>query len=440
MPGMADPSPNGLTRPMRRFRFLLRQLGYDFATGLLGRPGVWIGTLGLVAVVLPPLELRYAPEVSKFLATEPSSAQVVLGTLAGSMMSVIGVVYSILLVALSLASMQFSTRILAGMTRDRVAQNTLGIFIGTFIYCLLVLRSVHSDPPSVPGIAYTGALLLALSALATLVYFIHHIVQTIQANHLVSRIANETVTVIDHVFSATLTEGEQAVDAPIPPIPAGATMILARSSGYVQLIDVDGLKAVAARGYRVHLLKSMGAFVAEGLPLLAISPQPGPGDVDAALAAVDLGAVRTMQQDVEFGMRQIVDIALKAVSPAVNDPSTAVTCVDHLGRLLVRLASRRPLPAMHGDAVVPPTTHGDLIDLCFEQLRQYTRTDMAVSLRIMRVLGEVASVTHHPVAHARLALHGRLIDEAMRATFAPVDCEELGRRRAILESQAPSGS
>jgi len=426
---------------MRRIRFLARQLDYDFATGLLVRPGLWIGSLAVAAVVLPPLELRYAPGVSKFLATEPSSAQVVLGTLAGSMMSVIGVVYSILLVALSLASMQFSTRILAGMTRDRVAQNTLGIFIGTFIYCLLVLRAVHTDPaPLVPGIAYAGALVLALSALASLVYFIHHIVQTIQANHLVSRIANETVTVIDHVFAATLAGGEEAVDAHIPPIPAGATMVLAPSSGYVPLIDVEGLKAVAARGFHVHLLRSMGAFVTEGLPLLAISPAPGPGDINAALAAVDLGVVRTMQQDVEFGIRQIVDISLKAVSPAVNDPSTAVTCVDHLGRLLVRLAPRRPLPAMHGDVVVPPTTHADLIDLCFEQLRQYTRTDMAVSLRIMRVLGEVASVTRHPVARARLALHGRLIDDAMRATFAPVDCEELGRRRAILEGHAPSAT
>jgi uncharacterized membrane protein len=421
---------------MRPSRFLLRQLLYDFASGLLGRPALWIGTLAVMAMVLPPLELRYAPGLSSFLATEPSSAQVVLGTLAGSMMSVIGVVYSTLLVALSLASMQFSTRILAGMTRDRVAQDTLGMFIGTFVYCLLVLRAVHSEPaPSVPGIAYAGALLLALTALGHLVYFIHHIVQSIQANHLVARIGNETALVIDAVFSVPLPGGEMAVDAEVPAVPKGAAVVLARSSGYVQLIDIDGLRSIAARGASVHLLKPMGAFVTEGLPLLAIQPPPSAADQDAAVAAIDIGAIRTMQQDVEFGIRQIVDIALKAVSPAVNDPSTAATCVDHLGRLLVQLAQRSPLPARHGEGVVvPQTTHGDLIDLCFEQLRQYTRTDMAVSLRIMRVLGEVASVTRHEGARRRLALHARLIDEAMRAAFAAEDCEELGRRRALLDA------
>lgn len=399
---------------------------------MFARPLAWIVALAALGIAVPWIE--EGTELSAFLATEPGSAQVLLATIAGAVMTVVAVVYSILLVALSLASMQFSTRILAGMLRDRVAQNTLGLFIGTFVYCVLVLRAVHGDPqPFVPGVAVGGAVLLALSSLAGLVWFIHHIVSAIQANQLVHRIAVETEAVIDDVFRVSQSpEGPSKEDPVLPSIPADASLVPSDRSGYIQLIDVAGLAAIGAA--RVQVLRPMGAFVAAGLPLLAVSPAPTDVQRAAALRAVDIGAMRTMQADVEFGIRQIVDIALKAISPAVNDPSTAATCIDHLGRLLVRVAQRQPAPIEHGGVVVPHATQSDLIDLAFEQLRQYGRADMAVALRIMRALGEVASVTKQAAARRRIELHARLIEAAARTHFAPEDCDELARRYAVVRA------
>lgn len=413
--------------------FQLRQLGYDLETGLFARPAVWIVLLATLALVVPQAEVRLVPELSAWLATEPGAAQVVLGTVAGSMMTVISVVYSILLVALSLASIQFSTRILSSLTRDGVAQHTLGLFVGTFVYCLLLLRSVRSDPPFVPGVALTGALALAITALAGLVWFIHHVVRGIQANHLVDRIAAETELVVDDVFRERLEPGSAMPSFPVPDPPADADPVRAATSGYVQIIDEDALQALAARtGKRIHLVRAMGHFVAEGLPLALVIPAATAQEAAAVIAAVDIGPVRTMQRDVEFGVRQIVDIALKAISPAVNDPSTAATCIDHLGRLLVRVAGRRPVPVERGGFVLAQTTLADLVDLAFEQLRQYGRTDMAVALRLMRVLGEVASVTRDTATLARVETHARLLDASARAAFAADDCDELTRRRAAV--------
>lgn len=182
--------------------FFYRKWAYDLNANLLVRPALWLFGCVVLSLLVPTLErqwLRASPFASPLLEAlflEPGTAQTVLSTLAGSMMSVVSVVYSILLVALSLASVQFSTRILAGFVRDRFSQQVLGIFVGTFAYCLGVLRSIRSDPPDVPALSVALALLLALLSLASMVLFIHHIVMGIQANVIVDRIASETEGVI----------------------------------------------------------------------------------------------------------------------------------------------------------------------------------------------------------------------------------------------------
>lgn len=407
--------------------FLLQQLGYDLSSGLLFRPAAILAGCAGLAAGLPPFERHFLPGLSARLATEPGTAQVILSTLAGSTMTVVSVVYSILLVALSLASIQFSTRVLGTMMRDRVSQNTLGLFVGTFVYCLLVLRAVDAEPPYVPGLALTLALGLSLGSLAALVYFINHTVMGIQANHLVDRLARETEVVIDEVFTKPWSDAAPE-DPPLPEVD-GET-VRARASGYVQLVDTTAIEALSSPTRPIRLCRGMGSFVAQGVPLFVCGAPLSPGDESRLLAAVDLGPVRTMQQDVEFGIRQVVDVALKAISPAVNDPSTAATCIDHLSRLLVRIAARAPVPVQHGHAFVPAPTHADLVDLAFEQIRQYARSDMAVALRLLRALGDVADVMRSPAARERLAAHARLVDEAARAHFTPGECDELARRYA----------
>ena len=422
--------------------FRLRQLAWDLRANLLFRPMWILGLLALGAAILPSAEAQLRDTSATYAAfhrwlnLEPGAAQVVLGTLAGSLMTVVSVVYSILLVALSLASMQFSTRILAGFMRDRTSQNTLGLLLGSFVWSLLTLRAVHLDPPFVPSVSVSVAIGLAVSSLLALVWFIHHIVTSIQANHLIDRLATQTEPAIDEIYPA----GPPAPATPCPPVPEGAATVAATASGYVQLVDLPGLQALAASaGASLHLLRPMGRFVPAGGALFAVHP---PAACTEALAqacrqAVDLGPVRTMQQDAEWGFRQIVDIALKALSPAVNDPSTAATCTDHLSRLLIRVAQRQPpqqvWPAGAGRVVAPQPTLADLLDLSIEQIRQYARADMAVSLRLLRALHDVAQVTRDPAALARVALHARLIEAAATASFPAEDRDELHRRLAQIQ-------
>jgi uncharacterized membrane protein len=417
---------------MQNFRW--RRLSWDLTTGLLFLPGVIIAALGVLALFLVEVEQHFPlPGLARLLGVEPAAAQVVLGTVAGSMITVVTSVYSILLVALSLASMQFSTRIVIGYLRDRVSQLALGACIGTFAFSLIVLRTVRTgDDAFVPPIAMSLAPVLALSALAVVVYFIHHVALGIQANHIVDRIAGETEHVIDAVFPST-SGPRVAAPPPLPPS-SDVVTVTAVGSGYIQLVDMAGLAAIAGEGLTIHLTRAMGAFVAAGAPLYSVSPSSALTSARRAqlLACIDLGPVRTMQDDAEYGFRQIVDIALKALSPAVNDPSTAATCLDHLGRLLIRVAARSG-PVDHivvgaGRVTVPTTSMVLLVDLAFEQIRQYARTDLAVSLRLLRVIAEVAAVSADTAVLATLAVHATRVEHTIRAGFADEQLDEMERR------------
>ena len=174
-----------------RLGFRWRQLAHDLGTGLLFRPMMITAGLAAAALLLVELERRgVLPPWSSggwFFGNDPAPAQTVLGAIAGSMMSVISIVYSVMLVALSLASVQFSPRILGSFVRDRVSQRTLGVFIGTFTYCLIVMRAVSTDPPWVATWAAAVGILLGLVCLLFLIYFIHHLATGIQVNNIVAR-------------------------------------------------------------------------------------------------------------------------------------------------------------------------------------------------------------------------------------------------------------
>jgi uncharacterized membrane protein len=418
---------------MRNVSFHFAQLRYELGSRLLFLPGLVATGMGLVALGLEHLETARIVELG-LGPIEPATAQSILATLAGSTMTLVSVVYSVLLVALSLASTQFSTRILAGMVRDRFAHVALGLFLGTFVWLLVALRAVHVDPPWVPPLTTSLAVALAVASLFALVAFIDRIIQGLQANHIVARIATETEAILDDVFPPA--DGAASIEPPAHETSdEPARQVVSRASGYVQLVDVEGL-CLLARGQGVHvrLLRPMGSFVAEGLPLFEVrSSKACTSEVEDALVdAVDLGEFRTMQKDAEWGLRQIVDIGLKAISPAVNDPSTGALCIDHLSRLLVR-AARRAAPRTHfvegsGSVVVPSTSLADLVDLAFEQLRQYGKSDMAIALRLMRAIGDVAECTTDAAARARLLAHARAVDAAAKSAFDAADRIELEAR------------
>jgi len=427
---------------------LLRTAMYALRGGFLVRPLLISIALGVLGASLSSLEetvpvlSAWVPAVLFPSRADPQVAQIILGAIAGSIMTVVSIVFAILLMTLTLASMQFSPRILVSFVRDRVTQWTLGIFLGTFAYCVAALPAARSLPqPFAPVATVTGAMLLALTCVAWLIFFIQHISRAISVNHIVDRIARETEDVIDDIMPASQQYIYETAGVPFDgnerEVPVDNTV-----SGYIRYVDTGRLLYLAkAFKVRVRMLRRVGHFGPAGVALFRVSPgeRLNPQRARELLSTFDIGPTRTMQQDVEFGVIQIVDIALKAISPAVNDPSTAITCIDQLGRILIRFVSRKPPVSLLCDpphvvrVIVPWIDIEGLLDTAFEQIRYYARSDVAVSLRLLRALDDVASTCHDPRIIELLVARGRRVVTGCVERLDAGHIEKLRQRLNALE-------
>jgi len=400
---------------------------YNLRGGFLVRPLSIALALGCVGAALSEMEESvpalsgWTPGVLFPSHADPQVAQIILGGIAASIMTVVSIVFAIMLMTLTLASMQFSPRIIVSFVQDRVTQWTLGIFLGTFLYCMAALPAARSLPrPFAPIFTVMGAMLLAVACVGWLLFFIHHISRALSVNHIVDRIAADTIAMIDQMMPwphrpdrLLRTEaGAAAASA------NWEATVASDESGYIRFVDRKRLVGLA-KNYRVkiNVLRRVGHFVPAGVPLLAVSKDgrltpEGMGDLRGAF---DLGPTRTLQQDVEFGVLQIVDIALKAISPAVNDPSTAINCVDQLSSIMIRFAAREPPEAVLYDppgtarVVIPWIGFDRLLEAAFEQIRLYSKSDVAVSLRLLRALGDIAATTPDPEYRRTLLERGRRV-------------------------------
>jgi uncharacterized membrane protein len=343
---------------------------------------------------------------------------------------------------LTLASMQFSPRIIVSFVKDRVTQWTLGIFLGTFSYCMAALPAARSQPyPFAPIVTVVGAMLLAIICVAWLLFFIHHISQAISVNYIVDRIASETEAMLDEIMPWPCRSSRLADSGPIQP-GVQEVAILSEVSGYIRFIDTRRLVFLAkACRVKVRLLRRVGQFIPAGIPLLMVAKgdRLSPENSGDFRRAFDLGPSRTLQQDVEFGVLQIVDIALKAISPAVNDPSTAISSVDQLSRVLIRFASREPPESVLYDppgvvrVSIPWIDFDRLVDSAFEQIRMYSKGDVAVSLRMLRALGDIAASTPDPAYRRTLVEQGRRILTGCAEKLGEGELARIRVRLAALE-------
>jgi uncharacterized membrane protein len=428
-----------------------RHVMYSLRGGFLVRPLIIALTLGSAGAFLSALEEAVpalntlAPKVLFPSHADPQVAQVILGGIAASMMTVVAIVFAILLMTLTLASMQFSPRIIVSFVRDRVTQRTLGIFLGTFSYCVAALPAARSVPqPFAPVLTVLGAMLLALACVAWLLFFIHHISQAISVNHIVEKIASETEAIIDETMPEPRRRGRMP-EAAVPEPTEGEAPVSSDVSGYVRFIDISRLVFLArSYGVSIRIVRRVGHFVPADVPLLRVSKgdRLSPTRSAELRGAFDLGPTRTLQQDIEFGILQIVDIALRAISPAVNDPSTAISCVDQLSRILIRFASREEPasrlydpPGMVRVSMLWPG-FDRLVDAAFDQIRLYSRADLAVSLRMLRALGDIASTIPDPAVQKGLAERGRRIVAGCAENFDEDELGELRLRLATLDGQA----
>ncbi|HEX5755050.1 MAG TPA: DUF2254 domain-containing protein [Arenimonas sp.] len=353
-------------------------------------------------------------------------ARLLLGTVAGSMIAIAGTVFSMTLVAMSLASSQLGPRLLRNFMRDTANQVVLGTFVATFIYCLLVLRTIRrSDEEAfVPHLSISIGLLLAMVSLGVLIYFIHHVTLSIQANVVVARVGEELEEGIEKLFPSQL--GQPHPDTSKAPgmteLPAAfereARPAGALEDGYIQLIDADALMALARReDLLLRLERQPGHYLVKGQTMVMV--WPGERVTEALVAelndAVVLGNQRTATQDVEFSFLQLVEIAVRALSPGINDPFTAIACVDRLGSALCRLArSDMPTPFRYDDhgrlrLLAPGFTFAGIVDTAFNQIRQSARSNPAVAIRLLDAIAQIAGHVRNRQDTACLWRHAGMI-------------------------------
>lgn len=433
----------------KNFPLIIRRAMYNLRGGFLVRPLIIALVLGGAGALLSWLEEEF-PAASVWVPTtlfpshaDPQVAQVILAGIAASMMTVVSIVFAILLMTLTLASMQFSPRIIVSFSKDRVTQWTLGIFLGTFSYCMAALPAARSLPhPFAPVATVLGAMVLALTCVGWLLFFIHHISQAISVNHIVDKIAKETEGVIDELMPSPRGLDHLKHLEELRPNPSEVA-ISTNESGYIRFIDTQRLIALAKQYHvTIRVLRRVGHFVPVGIPLMMVSKGKRLAAEGTAqlLAAFDFGPTRTLQQDVEFGVLQIVDIALKAISPAVNDPTTAINCIDQLSRVLIRFASRQPPDELLCDPPGVPRASvgwmhfGRLLEAAFEQIRMYSKSDVAVSLRLLRALGDIAASTSDPEFYRMLVECGMRTLAGCAEMLGEDELRRLRVRQAALET------
>ncbi len=361
--------------------------------------------------------------ISWLYANKPNGARVLLSTIAGSMIGVAGVTFSITIVAVVYASGQYGPRLLTNFMRDQGNQVTLGTFIATFLYSLLVLRTIRAadegyggeNPagdlvgPFVPHIAIVTALVFALASIAVLIFFIHHIPESIHVSNVTAGIGKELQHKIDTVFPERIgvaDPGDEARESEeiLTGMPADfgdeAEPITANSAGYLQGIDADALMHLAtSHDLLLRVRYRPGDFVSEGDTLLHAWPLERVTEESSSKLrmAFAWGNQRTARQDVRFLINELVEIAARALSPGINDPFTAMGCMDWLGAALKRLADRDIPSAFRHDeegrlrVVAQPTSYEEFVAHVFSQLRPYVAADRNASLHALKVMGEVGS-------------------------------------------------
>ncbi|MCP1677072.1 putative membrane protein [Natronocella acetinitrilica] len=376
---------------------------------------------------------------------EAEAASAVMEVIAGSMITIAGVVFSMTLVALSLASSQLGPRLLRTFMRDTSTQVVLGTFIATFVYCLLVLRLIRraEEVEFVPNLSVSLGVLLAVASVGVLIYFIHHVSVSIQANEIAGRIGKELIQKIDQLFPEEIGQEGQPGKTDLSNVKfieafdRDAKPVAADKDGYLQSIDGGALLALAMeKDFVVRLQRKPGNYIVAGLPLLLISP--GSRVTDDLAKEVNsyfvMGDQRTTGQDIEFSVNQLVEMAVRAQSTGLNDPFTAIACVDLLGSALCRLAARdMPSPFRHDcrnqlRLIARADTFVDFVDAAFNQIRQYSRSSAAVTIRLLETIAVIAEFVHRPEDRAILLLHARMI-----AQGAKEELPEKEDRRVVEE-------
>ena len=400
-----------------------------------------------LALVL--VELDRSGLVPEWLTNSPwlynggaTGARTLLGAVASSMIGVAGTVFSITIAALSLAAGQMGPRLLRNFTRDRGNQFTLGAFLGTFSYALLILRSVRAENEGefVPHLSLSVAILLAFLCVGTLVYFVGHMAGRINVDTVIELVGDDVRTAI-----IRLTDDTPQATAPPAEFWRGAGPVTDPRHGYLQHIDPEGLASWAAEHETsICLLVRPGDYVFPGTAVALV--RPGVDGINAAVHdATALGPTRSSSADLEFAIRQLVEVAVRALSPGINDPHTAIGVIDRLGSALCDLVPLY-LPSgvvlRHGRValVVPNVDYDGLVDTMFHMIRQNASQSVAVLIRLIEVLTAVANRERNPVRLRTLLRHADLVRAAAEVSVSSrSDLADVRRRHGTFLAMHRTG-
>lgn len=407
-------------------RTRLFNIWYSLNSSLWFVPAIMVFLAGGAAFFTMWVDRRVASgsAISNYVLYTGSAegAREVLSIVAGSMITVAGVVFSITMVVLAQTSTQFGPRLLKTFMRDTGNQFVLGTFLATFIYCILVLRGVRSEQGQefVPSVSVALAFVLAVASLGVLIYFIHHVSESIQAPNIIAVVNSDLDSAIQRMFPGNIGHDRREVgnSAEHPDLNGeDVAPIVSAQNGYIRTMDGEGLLDLAIRHDVVlQLLYRPGQFLIRGEELATVRPADRLNErlARAVNDAITVGRYRTLEQDIEFAIDQMVEIAMRALSPGINDPFTAMNCVDRLGQALARLdETGMPSPdrydrSGHLRVLAATATLNGVTDAALNQIRQQSRGNVAVTLRLLEVIAAVAQGAS-PEMRAALLRHTGMV-------------------------------
>lgn len=432
----------------------LRTLSIALRSSLWFLPSLIVLGSGALAIAFIEIDSRFSltllSNFPRLFGAGAEGSRGMLSSIAGSMITVAGVTFSITIVALSQASSQYSSRILRNFMRDRGNQAVLGVFLGVFTYCLLVLRAIRGGDEGafVPSLSVFGALVLALVAIGFLIFFIHHAASLLQASNVIAAAAHETLRTIDRLFPETLHGNGSEVDASheTDKLDQERQVIISTpKTGYIQSHDEEALvhlACVSESVFRMHA--GVGEFVAFDGPLVSVYSSSS-SSVSAKLvsdiqATYSINSLRTIEQDASFGIRQIVDIALKALSPGVNDNTTAVTCIDYLTAINMHLANRLlPDPLVFKDGrlrvIARRSSFEKFVAESFDEIRANAGGKARVILHLLQSLKILAGATDDVDRKVLICSHIFLLEALTKETIT--SAHDTARIRRALDDFDP---
>lgn len=371
--------------------------------------------MALAAIVLSQVTVRldhsygadWMTDSEWVTLNQPEGARALLATVAGSMITVTGVTFSLTILAVSYATSHFGPRLLDNFMHDRGNQFTLGTFVATFLYCLMVLRSVRTGSDQgitttmfVPHISVLVAIGLTVTSVGVLIYFIHHIPESINISNVLDRISQQVATKIEEIYpeesdqSATKIEPADDTDQPVVPSPR---------SGYLQGIDERELMDFTTQSNAVvELLVEPGDFLLRGQPIARVRCKAAEAECKKLASSFAIGRSRTPTQDIHFLLHQFVEVAARALSPGVNDPFTAIQCIDQLGRAMINFSHRKLPPRyLRDDAgtvrvINVETSWQNIVDRSWGQLLPYAKDDCNVLQHLKKTIHQVVKTSANP--------------------------------------------